>query len=75
MWLYMYIFLKADELSDHMPPWKLWIRVRKEAMIGSDMEYHEDSVMVLQVSGSVSADDTVLRIEIGSGQLQSLNKP
>lgn len=31
--------------------------------------------MVLQDGGSVSADDTVLRVEVGSGQLQSLNKP
>lgn len=59
----MYIFLKADEP---------WIRVRKEAMIGSDMEYREYSVLVLQDSGSVSTDDTVLRVEVGSGQLQSL---
>lgn len=31
--------------------------------------------MVLQDNGSVSTDDTVLRAEVGSGQLQSLNKP
>lgn len=71
----MCIILKADELSGHMPPWKPWIRVRKEAVIGSDMESYESSVMVLQDSGSVSTDDTVLRVEVGSGQLQSLNKP
>lgn len=44
-------------------------------MIGSDVVYHEYSVLVLQDSGYASTDDTVLRVEFGSGQLQSLNKP
>jgi hypothetical protein len=49
-----------------VPPYKPLLTLRKEVMIGS---------VVLEDGGSVSTGVTVPRIEIGSGQLQPLNKP